>query len=75
MRSRAAFVWGYGHYVVFASTAAVGAGLAAAADYAVGRSHLGGGAALAVVLVPLALYVASVWALVIRRAPRAARAW
>jgi low temperature requirement protein LtrA len=64
--SRAAFVWGYGHLVVFASTAAVGAGLAVAADYATGRAHLSGGAALAVVAVPLALYAASVWALVIR---------
>jgi low temperature requirement protein LtrA len=63
--SRTAFVWGYGHLVIFASTAAVGAGLAAAADFAVGRSHLSGGAALAVVAVPLGLYVASVWALVI----------
>ena len=69
--SRAAFVWGYGHFVIFASTAAVGAGLAAAADYAVGRSHLGGGAALAAVLVPLGLYVTSVWALVIRPLGRA----
>ena len=71
--SRTAFVWGYGHFVIFASTAAVGAGLAAAADYAVGRSHLGGGAALAVVLVPLGLYVTSVWALVIRPLGRARR--
>jgi low temperature requirement protein LtrA len=76
-RSRTAFVWGYGHLVIFASTAAVGAGLAAAADYAVGRSHLGGAATLAVVLVPLGLYLAGVWALVIhplRRAHRQRRA-
>jgi hypothetical protein len=59
-------MWGYGHFVIFASTAAVGAGLAAAADAAVGRSRLSGGAALAVVVVPLGLYVASVWTLVIR---------
>ena len=39
--SRAAFVWGYGHQVIFASAAAVGAGLAVAADYATGRApHL-----------------------------------
>jgi len=68
--SRAAFRWGYGHLVVFASTAAVGAGLAVAADYATGRAHLSGRAALAVVAVPLALYGASVWALVIRPARR-----
>jgi hypothetical protein len=71
--SRAAFVWGYGHLVIFASIAAVGAGLAVAADYAVGRSHLGGGGVLAVVLVPLGLYVTSVWALVIHPLRRARR--
>ena len=69
--SRAAFVWGYGHLVVFASTAAVGAGLAVAADYATGRAYLSGPAALAAVAAPLALYAASVWALVIRPARRA----
>ena len=71
VNSRAAFVWGYGHLVVFASTAAVGAGLAVAADYATGRAHLSGPAALAAVAAPLALYAASVWALVIRPARRA----
>jgi hypothetical protein len=49
----------------------LGAGLAVAADYATGRAHLSGGAALAVVAVPLALYVASVWTLVIRPVRRA----
>jgi low temperature requirement protein LtrA len=55
------FRWGYGHYVVFASAAAVGAGLAAAVDQATGKaealSHRGATAAVAV---PVALYLASI---------------
>lgn len=63
---RVAFIWGYGHLIVFASAAAVGAALGAAADWAIGRSKLSAGSTLAAVAVPLGLYLASVWALVIR---------
>ena len=58
---RQAFLWGYGHYVVFASAAAVGAGLAVAADQAIGHTDLSARAATACVAVPAALYVLSVW--------------
>ena len=55
------FRWGYGHYVVFASAAAVGAGLATAVDQAtdptVALSHRGATAAVAV---PVALYLAGI---------------
>jgi low temperature requirement protein LtrA len=68
-----AFVWGYGHLVVFASTAAVGAGLAAATDHAIGRSQLSAASAVAVVAVPTACYLASVWILVIAPLRRARR--
>jgi low temperature requirement protein LtrA len=55
------FRWGYGHYVVFASAAAVGAGLAAAVDQAThphsALSHRGATAAVAV---PVALYLAGI---------------
>jgi low temperature requirement protein LtrA len=57
------FAWGYGHYLVFASASAVGAGLAVAVDrgrHAVRLSDLGAGYALTV---PVALYLLSVWAL------------
>ena len=37
---RAAFVWGYGHYVVFAAVAALGAGLQVATDTILGDVHL-----------------------------------
>ena len=61
--SRYAFIWGYGHLVVFASAAAVGAGLSVAVDQATGEgtvSRLGAGLA---VTIPVALYLLTGWAL------------
>ncbi|GHH02700.1 low temperature requirement protein A [Streptomyces rubradiris] len=61
--SRRAFVWGYGHYVVFASAAAVGAGLEVAVEQATGKAHISTLAASAAVTLPTALYLLTVWAL------------
>ncbi|MEU2283063.1 low temperature requirement protein A [Streptomyces sp. NPDC013178] len=61
--SRQAFLWGYGHYVVFASAAAIGAGLEVAVEEAVGEAHLSLLAASAAVTLPTALYLLTVWAL------------
>jgi low temperature requirement protein LtrA len=60
---RAGFLWGYGHYLVFACAAAVGAGLAVAVDRAAGH-----GAAPALVVhlavgLPVAGYLLVVWLL------------
>jgi low temperature requirement protein LtrA len=55
---RMAFLWGYGHYLIFASAAAVGAGLAAAVD-----GHLSARAAGLAVAVPVAVYLVTVWVL------------
>jgi low temperature requirement protein LtrA len=55
--NRVAFVWGYGHYFVFSSAAAVGAGLAVAVD---------GVDVPAAVSLPVAVYLIVVWALHIR---------
>ncbi len=65
--SNYSFVWGYGHFVVFASAAAVGGGLAVAVDVAVDdpAAHIAlsaRGATLAVAI-PVALYLVSVWLL------------
>ncbi|GII59633.1 membrane protein [Planotetraspora thailandica] len=57
--NRAAFLWGYGHYLIFASAAAVGAGLSAVVDDATGH----GGASGAVVTVPVAVFLLAVWVL------------
>ncbi|KUO10971.1 low temperature requirement protein A [Streptomyces sp. DSM 15324] len=57
------FVWGYGHYFVFASAAAIGAGLEVAVEQAAGKAHLSTPAASAAVTLPTALYLLTVWAL------------
>jgi low temperature requirement protein LtrA len=64
--SRLAFVWGYGHLVVYAAAAAVGAGLAVAVDQATGLSTVSPQAAAAAVTVPVAVYVVVVWWLHLR---------
>jgi low temperature requirement protein LtrA len=61
--SRESFVWGYGHYVVFTSAAAVGAGLAVAVDEATGDAEITARGAALAVAIPVALYLLSVWAL------------
>ncbi|MET8081061.1 low temperature requirement protein A [Streptomyces sp. NPDC005303] len=61
--SRQAFLWGYGHYVVFASAAAIGAGLEVAVEQAVGKAHISTLAASAAVTLPTSLYLLTVWLL------------
>jgi low temperature requirement protein LtrA len=60
---RKAFVWGYGHYFVFASAAAVGAGLAVAVDAVTGSAKIGLVSAGFAVAVPVATYVICIWLL------------
>ena len=55
---RTSITWGYSHYIVFASAAAVGAGLEEAVEE---HDHIGWAVA-----VPVAVYVLSVWALQVR---------
>jgi low temperature requirement protein LtrA len=55
---RVAFVWGYGHYFVFAAAAAVGAGLAVAVDHETHRSLISNVAAGAAVAVPVTVLLA-----------------
>ncbi|WP_411111384.1 low temperature requirement protein A [Streptomyces sp. c-19] len=61
--SRQGFLWGYGHYVIFASAAAVGAGLEIAVEQAVGKAHISTLAASAAVTIPSAIFLLSVWLL------------
>lgn len=51
-----AFLWGYGHYFVFASAAAIGAGIAVNVDLATHHAELSWRAAGLVVAIPTALY-------------------
>ncbi len=55
-----AFVWGYVHYLVFASAAAVGAGVAVMVDSVVGHAHTSDHLAAAAFTVPVILYVLAV---------------
>lgn len=61
--NRQAFLWGYGHYVILGSAAAIGAGIEVAVEQAVGKAHISTLAASAAVTVPTALYLITVWAL------------
>jgi low temperature requirement protein LtrA len=60
---RKAFVWGYGHYFVFASAAAVGAGLGTAVDAATRDARIGPVGAGAAVAIPVATYLICLWIL------------
>ncbi|MEV4191216.1 low temperature requirement protein A [Streptomyces toxytricini] len=61
--NREAIPWGYGHFVIFASAAAIGAGIEVAVEHAVGKAHLSQTAANLAVTVPAALFLAFVWLL------------
>jgi low temperature requirement protein LtrA len=63
---RAAFLWGYGHYFIFASAAAIGAGLAVVVDYESGHPEISATAAGYAVALPTAVYLLCVWLLHIR---------
>ena len=60
---RAGFVWGYGHYLIFGSAAAVGAGLAVNVDHTIGDAHVSRTVAAAAFCVPVALFLVAVWLL------------
>ena len=57
------FVWGYGHYVVFSSAAAVGAGIGVTVDQAGHHAQISARGATLTVAIPVGLFLLSVWAL------------
>lgn len=61
--SRQSFIWGYGHYVIFGSAAAIGAGIEVAVEEATGKAHVSTAAASAAVTVPSAVFLLTVWLL------------
>ncbi|MFJ2831487.1 low temperature requirement protein A [Streptomyces sp. NPDC087263] len=61
--NRQSFLWGYGHYLIYASAAAIGAGLEVAVEQAVGKAHISTLAASSAVTLPTALYLLTVWVL------------
>ena len=60
---RKAIVWGYGHYLIFASAAAVGAGLAVNVDQATHHAKVSAVGAGAAVAIPVAVYLLCLWIL------------
>jgi low temperature requirement protein LtrA len=63
---RTSMLWGYGHYFILASAAAVGAGLGVAVDYDTHHAAISGPVAGWAVALPVAVYVFFVWLLHIR---------
>ncbi|WP_245691628.1 low temperature requirement protein A [Streptomyces katrae] len=61
--NREAIPWGYGHLLIFASGAAIGAGIEVAVEHAVGNAHISQVAANAAVTVPAAVFLLMVWLL------------
>ena len=64
--NRIGFVWGYGHYFVFASAAAVGAALALNVDHVLHRDHVSDTTAGLALSVPVAVFLVVLWALMVR---------
>jgi low temperature requirement protein LtrA len=69
--------WGYGHYLIFASGAAAGAGLAVAVDYHTGDAHVPAAAAHYATALPVGTYLLAVWIMHVRprRRPLAVAAY
>jgi hypothetical protein len=65
---KAAFVWGYTHYLVYASAAAAGAGLAAAIDLASDHSKANALTVGYALTVSIVLYLLGLWLVQFRHA-------
>ena len=56
-----AFVWGYGHFLIFAAGASAGAGFAVQVDVLTEHAHLTQATADLAVAVPVAIYLFGLW--------------
>ncbi len=56
-----AFVWGYGHVLIFLSGAAIGAGYAVLVDIVSHRAHVSYAVGLYAVAIPLGVYMLGLW--------------
>ncbi|MCX4595287.1 low temperature requirement protein A [Streptomyces sp. NBC_01549] len=63
---RKRFTWAYGHYLIFASAAAEGAGLAAYAKLITRRTDVPSPAAGVAITMPAAIFLITVWAIHVR---------
>ncbi|HEY9290325.1 MAG TPA: low temperature requirement protein A, partial [Microlunatus sp.] len=65
-QSKQSYLWGYGHYLIFASAAAIGAGLGVRIDYWNQDGHVSARASGALVTVSIAVLLAMIWVLHLR---------
>jgi low temperature requirement protein LtrA len=65
-RLRTGIKWGYSHYVIFASAAAVSAGIEVAVDYSTHHTELTEARAAAILCVPVAAFILGAWLILIR---------
>ncbi|WNV88858.1 low temperature requirement protein A [Umezawaea sp. Da 62-37] len=72
---RKSLTWGYGHFLVFASAAAVGAGLEVSVDHDTHVVHLPSLAAAMTTTVPVAVYLLVVWFLQVFPTGRGTAKW
>lgn len=61
-----AFIWGYGHYFIFASIAAVGAGLAVNMDHITAETAINNTVASASITIPVGFFLLMLWVFHIR---------
>ncbi|MDN5725459.1 MAG: low temperature requirement protein A [Propionibacteriales bacterium] len=69
------YVWGFGHYFIFAAGAAIGAGLAARVGYWTGEGENIGTASGLLVTVPVAILLVAIWLLLVRQHDDTVRTW
>lgn len=65
--ARGEYTFGFGHYAIFASGAAIGAGLAVRADYWTHTGHASSLVSAAMVTIPTAALLISMWLILLRR--------
>jgi low temperature requirement protein LtrA len=70
---RTTLVWGYGHYLIFGSAAAVGAGLGVVVDHETHHAEISGVLAAYAIAVPVFVFLLAVWLLHVRPARGGAR--
>ena len=59
--SMRAFIWGYGHYFIFAAIAATGGGLAVVTEQLVGNAKIEYATAVYSVAIPVVVYLLALW--------------
>jgi hypothetical protein len=65
--TREEYLFGFGHYLIFASGAAVGAGLASRVDFWTHEGHASALVSAATVTGPTAVLLASMWLILLRK--------